>query len=286
MTYFQLYTIKLKKEKYMKKNLLLFIVCSIIVIFESCQKSKSITLAVDFSSRDMWKYEFTCDIGGNFSFEDSVSNLNTTINCILSGRSLKDGDLLNIKAERINITSTILDEIEMMNIEELISGAEYSISLIEGLPAPYDSTVASFSGFRTWDLHRHLAKVLPTLPESPVRPGFTWDRERRFPLTTSQGKATCEIYQSFTFDSIRTTSDERQEACISWLFRYMIDDKQFDTASLIDQLPLKGNGEGTAVLDIDAKTFVSAEMTFKTPACSLSNLSVNWEEKATLFLVN
>ena len=286
LTYFQLYTIKLKKEKYMKKNLLFIIVCSIIVIFESCQKSKSITLAVDFSSRDMWKYEFTCDIGGNFSFEDSVSSLSSTVNCILAGHSSKERDQLNIKAERIDITSNVMDEIEMMNIEEVISDAEYSIALVEGHPALYDSTAISFSGFGAWDLQRYLAKVIPALPGTPVSPGFTWDRERQFPITTSQGKATCEIYQSFSFDSIRTASDEHQEACISWLFRYTVDDKQFDTASFIDQLPMKGNGEGTAVLDIDAKTLVCAEMTFKTPACSLSNLSVNWEEKASLFLVN
>jgi hypothetical protein len=234
----------------------------------------------------MWKYEFTCDIGGNFSFEDSVSSLNSTVNCILEGHSSKERDRLTIKVGRIDITSNVMDEVEMMNIEEVISDAEYSIALMEGVPASYDSTAISFSGFGVWDLQRYLAKVIPTLPGTPVSPGFTWDREKQFPIITSQGKATCDIYQSFTFDSLRITSDKRQEACISWLFRYTIDDKQFDTASYIDQLPMKGNGEGTAVLDVNAKVLVGAEMTFKTPACSLSNLSVDWEEKASLFLVN
>ena len=270
----------------MKKNLLFIAVCLIMAVFQSCRKGKPVSLTVDFSSRDIWKYEFTCDIGGNFSFEDSVSNLNSTINCILAGYNSKERDRLNVKAERIEITSNILDEIEMMNIEELISDAEYPISLADGFPASYDSTIVSFPGFNEWDLHRHLAKVVPALPGALVRPGFTWDRERHFPLTTSQGKVSCEIYQSFTFDSLITTTDERREAYISWLFRYTIDNKQLDTASLIDQLPQKGNGKGVAVLDIDAKTLISAQMTFKTPVCSLSNLSVNWEEKASLFLVN
>ena len=268
------------------KRSILFVVIVIIVIFESCQKGKPVTLSVDFSSREIWKYEFTCDIGGNFSFEDSTSILNSTINCILAGIGSKDRNQLNIKAERINITSTILNEIEMMNIEELISDAEYTISLKEGFPAPTDSAAIALAGFGEWDLHRHLAKIIPTLPEKQIRPGFSWDRERRFPITTSQGKATCDIYQAFTFDSIRTTPDERQEACISWLFRYTVDNKQFDTASLIDQLPLKGNGKGSAVIDIGGKCLTRAEMVFRMPDTSLPNLSVNWTEKASLHLVN
>ncbi len=270
----------------MKRNLLFIIAFLIMAIFESCQRGKPVTLSVDFSSREIWKYEFTCDIGGNFSFEDSVSILNSTINCILAGSSSKEQNHLNIKAERINIKSNILDEIEMMNIEELISDAEYTISLKEGFPASSDSAAVSLTGFGEWDLHRHLAKILPTLPEKQIRPGFSWDRERRFPLTTSQGKATCDIYQAFTFDSLRITPDERQEACISWLFRYTIDNKQLDTASIVDQLPMKGNGKGTAVIDIGEKCLIKAEMVFRTPDCSLPNLSVNWTERASLFLVN
>lgn len=266
------------------KRSILFIL--LIVILESCQRGKPVTLTVDFSSRDTWKYEFTCDIGGNFSFGDSTSTLNSTINCILAGSGSKEQNLLNIKAERIDITSNILDEIEMMNIEELISDAEYTISLKEGFPESSDSAAAGLAGFGEWDLHRHLAKIIPTLPEKQIHPGFSWDRERRFPITTSQGKATCDIYQAFTFDSIRTTPDQRQEACISWLFRYTIDDKQFDTVSLIDKLPLKGNGQGTAVIDIGEKCLIKAEMAFRMPDTSLPTISVNWTERASLYLVN
>lgn len=268
------------------KRIIVFIglvVC--IVLFESCQRGTPVTLTVDFSSRDIWNYEFTCDIGGNFLFEDSTSTLNSTINCILTGSGSKEQDYVNIKAERIDITSNILDEIEMMNMEELISDAVYTISLKQGFPEPSDSTVFSFAGFGEWDLHRHLVKIIPTLPEKQIRPGFSWDRERRFPISTSQGKATCEIYQAFTFDSVRTTPEKGQKAYISWLFRYTIDDKQFDTASLIDRLPLKGNGKGMAVMDIGGKCLVKAEMVFRMPDTTLPNISVNWTERASLLLV-
>lgn len=270
----------------MRNSVLSIILCFSLVIFEACHKDSAVTLAVDFTSRDCWNYEFSFDVGGNFSWNDSVSNLTSTVRCILTGHGSDESDHLDVKVKKVSITSNILDEAEIENITEQIKNAEYTIFLHDGFPTLDDSVIIPAAGFGEWDLYRQLVKVVPSLPEEPVRPGFSWERERQIPLATSHGAVTCNVYLSFTFDSLRTLSENRQEACISWLFRYTIDHKELDTASLIDELPLSGKGRGTAVLDVAAKSLVSAGMVFKTPVCALSDLSVSWEEKASLVLVD
>ncbi len=268
------------------KKFVSFMVCiALLLITGSCQNDRAVSLAVDFTSQDTWHYRFTCDIGGSFSWQDSASTLSSTIQCLLNGNRTDKQDQLAIKAEDIRITSNVLDEAEILYITDQMTSTEYSVSLNYDISKPHDSLFVSNTGLEEWDLYRQLIKVLPSLPDKPVSPGFSWDRQKQFPLVTSQGVATGEVYQSFTFDSIRV-SDSQQHAYVSWLFRYAIDETQFDTASRIGSLPLVGKGKGNALINVNEKSLISADMIFTTPACSLSNLSVGWEEKASLVLVD
>ncbi len=251
----------------------------------SCQKDAAVSLAVDFTSQDVWQYTLTCDIGGTFTVGDSISDLSSTIECLFVGKKTENHNQLLLKAENVDIVSNVLDDVEINHVTDQMYNASYTVALNYDLSNPHDSLLVPMSGMAEWDLYRQLIKVLPSLPDKSVRPGFSWEREKQFPLTTSQGSATCEVYQSFTFDSVRTTASDNKRAYISWLFRYAVDEARFDTASHINRLPLAGNGKGAAVLSIDTKSLISADMVFTTPACSLSDVSVQWEEKASLVLV-
>lgn len=251
-----------------------------------CQRENAVSLSVDFTSQDVWSYSFTCDIGGSFSWDDSSSMLSSTITCDLSGTKAENRDQLILKAENVQVTSNVLDTEEIQYVTDQIEKAEYTVDLNIDLSNPQDSLLIPARGFHEWDLYRQLIKVIPSLPDNQVRPGFSWEREKRFPVTTSQGEAACEVYQSFIFDSVRTVSSNHKEACISWQFRYAIDEAGLDTASQISSLPLAGNGKGTAVIDVTRKCLISTEMVFITPASSLPDVSVQWEEKASLVLTD
>ena len=267
------------------KNLFVgFITVFSAVIFHSCQRDPAVSLSVDFTLRDRWVYTFDVDIGGTFSRKDSLSSMATSIRSNLVGFSSNKNEYLVVRAENISITSNVLDTAEINDIRELIRDAEYTVALKEGFPLSYDSAIVSLAGFGEWDLYRQLLKVLPSLPQKPVKPGFNWEREWQFPLRTSQGEAGCEVYQSFTFDSLQIMPGEKKLACISWVFRYAVDPKQFEDSSRIEQLPLSGNGKGIAVIDVTEKALLKAEMTFVTPVCTLPHLTVQWEEKASLAL--
>ncbi len=265
---------------------LVFVLLIQLVIVVSCQRENAVSLAVDFTSQDVWNYSFTGEIGGSFSYNDSSSMLSSTITCNLSGRKTENRDQLTLKAENVRVVSNILDTDEIQYVTDQIEKVEYSVALNIDISNPQDSLLVPVSGFHEWDLYRQLIKVIPSLPESQVRPGFSWEREKRFPVTTSQGETTCEVYQSFTFDSLRTAGSNHKEACISWQFRYAIDDAGLDTASQISSLPLAGNGNGTALIDVTRKCLVSTEMVFTTPASSLPDVSVQWKEKASLMLTD
>ncbi len=271
------------RKKYSLFILILLIFTS---FYESCHRDSPVTLEYDFSSRDIWKYALSVDIGGTFSWSDSVSNLTSNLNCLLLGENTAESGCLKIMTDTVGLISNILDDIEIQNIKAQIEDVEYKLDLNNSFQKLLDSAIAPVSGFGEWDLYRQLVKVIPSLPENPVRPGFSWERERSIPIATSHGVLNCNIYQSFTFDSLKALSNNRQAAYISWLFRYAVDQKQPDTAGVLHNFPHTGKGKGNAVLDIKEKTLLSASMILTKPVCSLKNLSILWKEKASLVLVD
>ncbi len=270
----------------MKHFYAVFLIGVLAGIFYSCHQDESVSLAVDFSLRDRWVYTFDVDVGGAFSRKDSLTHMATTIRSNLVGFSSNKNEYLVVRAENISIASNVLDSAEMNDIREMVRDAEYTVALKEGFPLSYDSAIVSLAGFGEWDLYRQLLKVLPSLPQKSVKPGFNWERAWQFPLRTSQGEASCEVYQSFTFDSLQAAPGKNRHACISWIFRYAVDPSLFADSSLIEQLPLSGNGKGTAVIDITEKALLKADMSFATPVCTLADLTVQWEEKACLELAD
>jgi hypothetical protein len=132
-----------------------------------------------------------------------------------------------------------------------------------------------------WDLSRSFLKVLPALPEKPVRAGERWERERQFPLETNHGKAIGHLYQLFTLDSL-SGDNVAKKAYLSWLFKYLIEPLSTDSIFL-EKLPLNGDGNGRAVFDLDSKTIEVAHASFSTQSESSSDIT--WMETVHLEMI-
>ena len=53
-----------------------------------------------------------------------------------------------------------------------------------------------------------------------------------------------------------------------------------DSSEIINDLPLSGNGNAYAMIDIIGHKLLEADMFFSTPVCTLSTMTVKWEESA------
>ena len=262
--------------------------CIIAIGISACsQKGKgdSVRLAVDFSRATTWTYDLSCVIRGSFDWPDSNTSIASELSCRLSGvRVPGEEGRIEVKAGNVVLKSNFLDGDDIDNVRHQIEGAVLPLRINGTMPLPEDSISLPMFGLGEWDIYRQLAKVAPALPNGTVRPGYTWERERRMPLTTSFGTAACNLYQSFVFDSLYVIADRRC-AALSWRFRYSVETPQSDTGRILDNLPRAGNGEGHAVIDVDKRVLLSAEVDFVTPAAAFRDLNVRWDEKIRLMLV-
>jgi hypothetical protein len=252
-----------------------------------CSDDRAVLLSVDYSLQQEWLYSFCCEIEGSFTDRNSSNSLFTRIQCTLSGKpdtALNRG--LLIKARDVNVNSNVLDGNEQEHVCTLIQAGEYRCAINADLSMPQDSLPVSLIPLQEWDLYRRLIKVVPSLPERLVRPGFSWERRYRIPVATAQGDASIETYQYFIFDSIASVASGAEEAFISWRFRYTIDAPEFSrTWSASASPPLSGNGRGIAVLNLKKRIIDRAEMDFTTPVAEISGISVAWHERGALTLI-
>lgn len=252
----------------------------------TCDRGPAVELTVDFSSRGRWIYDFDFTTGGIFAWGDSSRDLTSRLTCRLVATP-EPGHSCNVvvTADSVDISSTLLDSAEIASIAARLGRIERTLTLCDSAFYLIDSAALPVAGVGEWDLYRQIAKVLPSLPQGAVRPGFAWERQREMPLETSHGPTVAHLYQSFAFDSIGADIRDRECAYISWHFRYIVDAHGIDSSAGIDDLPLSGKGGAHAVLDLDAKSLLSARMFFVAPVCTLSAVSVAWEEEAELALV-
>jgi hypothetical protein len=237
-----------------------------------------VLLKADYSAKQQWKYSVEYTSQGNFRQKSSNTAKKTEIRCILTGVK-KEPKKLSVKVERIFVKSDIYDDSLKNEISEKLSKADYSLSLANGFPSIDTSVEIPASNYLEWDLYRQLSKLLPLLPAKPVKPGFAWERTDMFPMNTARGKVSCEVYRNYNFDKLRGDT-----AMISWKFRYAGSSKATDNASAMNEIPVFGTGNGSAVLDIKNGCILSAEMNFSTPVAVVGDVSVVWHENAVIKL--
>ena len=249
-------------------------------------KGEAVSLAINFTQAAAWTYDFSCVIRGCFNWPDSTGALVSELDCRLRGHreaAANTGSLV-VVAESVLVKSNFLAPEEAENIRRQITGSRLPVRFNGTMPVPEDSITLPMFGLGEWDIYRQLAKVAPALPEGKVKPGYIWERERKLPLSTSFGTASCNLYQSFTFDSLFSAGSARY-AAISWRFRYAVSPPDGDSLDIIDNLPRAGTGEGRAVIDVGRALLMSAEVDFVTPEAAFRDVNVRWEERIRLMIV-
>ncbi len=262
----------------MKKNMFLLLTVSYMFTMTSCQKEKIMSLKVDYRAEKQYTYSIAYTSQGLFTQDDSTTTMNTVLNSRLTGKATA-GDKLHLTVENLQITSDMLTDEEKEKVTEKLSKAEYNLTLQEGSPTIDTSAEMPSGSFPEWDLYRQFLRLLPELPSANAEPGFTWERTATLPLATVHGTIPCEIYRSYTFDSL---SLENATGYISWQFRYSTDKSVIDSTNFMKQIPVAGNGTGSAQIDIKKHIISQADMQFETPLAKIGEVSVNWREQAVL----
>jgi hypothetical protein len=266
----------------MKKNI--FLPCVIILgmfslAFSGKDKpaSDGVMLKADYGVKQQWTYAVSYTSQANFRQKSTNTAKSTGIQCLLIATK-KDAKKLAVKADSVSIKSDIYKEDLQKEIKEKLIKADYSLSLSNGFPSIDTSKEIPASNYLEWDLYRQLAKLLPALPAKPVKQGFSWERTDIFPMNTPRGKVSCEVYRNYTFNVLAGDS-----AMISWKFRYAGSGKP--DSSALNNVPVFGTGNGTAVLDVRNGCILNAEMNFTTPVAMVGDVSVVWHENAVIRLV-
>lgn len=268
----------------------IFLSFSCWLIFLSCQRTERITLAIDFSKAPLWHYMLGIDITGNLQSGSSSRVFSSSLRTFLKGElSPNDSNSVHFKTSQTVVTSNFLSEPERVNLTRQMENNTLYFSSNDGAFDAADTSLQPLINVGGWNLFRSFARVVPLLPEAPVHVGSTWDRERTFPLETDHGNAIGWLYQSFTLDSIAKV-DSLRCAFISWTFSYRIQPEKSDTATVLDTLPLKGSGSGTALIDCTSKVLIKAHALFEVPPLaalpSKSLLKASWHESVHLEIVN
>lgn len=260
----------------MKKKLLSVLVLFYVLSISNCTKEDTLTLKLDYSKKDQWLYTIEYKSQGLFTQGDSTTQLTNGISCGLSGSTAGAGKL-TVRIENIVVTSDMLNDEETQQLTEKLSNARYSLNLVDGQPSIDTTAELPAGSFPEWDIYTQLAKLLPALPSKTTQPGFTWERTVSLPIKTIQGTLPCEVYRFYTFDSLSAST-----AFISWQFRYSAEEKALDSTNYLKQIPVAGNGSGTAQIDVKNNILLQAEMDFKTPVATIGEVTVNWQEHAVM----
>jgi hypothetical protein len=245
-----------------------------------------VRLSVDFSKQRSWRYTLDAVVNGSIASRDTQRTFTSAAHCTLDGTvDPSDPKLLHAAVSSVSISSNILGEAEVQNLTEQAKGVRLICALNDGIIVPEDSTVLPLVRIGEWDLFKDLAKTVPALPIVKVRVGSTWDREKTIPLETKHGSAIGHLLQSFSLDSLYADNKSATLALVHWKFTYQVEFKNIDTAGLLDNMPSKGTGTGTAIIDVTGKILESALVNFVVPAAGQGDFRISWREDINLKLL-
>jgi hypothetical protein len=265
------------------KQLTISAIFSFALLLCSCHRSERVTLTIDFSQAPSWKYLFAIDIAGHIKTADSSRRFSSSLRTYLSGeKTPHDAGAVRFKTGQAMIQSNFLSDQERVLLEKQCENIVLYFSPREGAVQVVDTALPPLFNFGGWDLYRSFTRVLPVLPESPIAIGGTWERERNIPIETSAGNATGWLFQSFVLDSIFTIDSSRY-AALSWQFTYRI---QPDSSAVLDSLPLRGSGTGSATIDLSRKRMRTAHAFFEVPERSDNAIKATWQETVHVEIVD
>ncbi len=256
------------------------------VLAGACGNGRAVRLSLDFSKRAEWRYSLRADISGISVSADTQRTFASSAQCTLSGKAdANNPNLLHANVAWVSVSSNILGNAELMNLEEQAKAVRLSWALADGVIVPEDSLAAPQVRIGEWDLCKDLAKTIPALPNVPLRAGSMWERERTMPLDTKRGNAVGHLYQSFLLDSL-FVSDGSTRAALSWKFIYRVEFRDHGATGLPTDVPPRGSGTGSAIVNVTNKTLDRASMLFEVPAATNGAFRISWKEAIELHLAN
>jgi hypothetical protein len=239
---------------------------------------EGITLKINYSNKQQCLYGIEYTSQGDFKQKGTITKKNTGVNCIMSA-TITENNRVNIKVDTVGIKSDFYDSAKIAKLHESVMKTAYSLTTVDGYPAIDTSIKVPEQDYMEWDLYRQLVKLLPTVPDKSIRPGYTWEQTIVLPMQTARGRVPCELYRFYTFKKRHGDT-----ATISWNFRYAPADNAVDSTDPLKEIPIGGKGSGTALISIRDNCILSADMGFSTPIAEISGITVTWRERAVFKL--
>lgn len=215
---------------------------------------------------------------GNFRDKAGTTQKTTGVSCLLRATAV-DSTKMTAKLDSVKIKSTLYNEAKIEDIKDKLLKTDFSVKLDKGSPVIDTASKIPASDYIAWDLYRQLIKLLPSLPDKAIKPGYTWENIIIVPMQTSVGSIPCEFYRFYTFKKIKGDT-----ATIVWNFRFVPTNNVADSTNALEDVPIGGNGSGSAVVDVQSKRLISADMGFSTPVAKVGGIEVNWQERAVFTL--
>lgn len=253
--------------------------------FGSCSHNAT-RLEVNFLSRTQWVYALKVDVNGSLPMGDSVHGFENHATGFLVGEALADEpSTIRMHTDSLTIHSTMLTRAERQNLISQFEQTPLTIRLEEGAVEVREKLNMPMVMLGGWDLYRTFVRLIPSIPQSSVRPGSSWERERLLPLNSAVGCGVGHLYQSFVYDSLTKTPGGRV-AHVSWKFRYQIEILKPDSALAIEQITQSGSGSGVARFDLDERALRFAAIDFQTDVPLPSRQGIQWHEHAEMKLLD
>jgi len=263
----------------MNKNLILILLCAFGLSNAELPKNNWVLLKADYTGNPHYMYSLKYTSQGNLRQGSNNTAKSTKINVVLT-TTRESTPKLQLKIDSCTTKSNTYTEDLLKEIREKLLKADYALSLSNGFPSPDTSVDIPASNYLEWDLYRQLAKLLPILPEKSVPPGFAWERTQNVPMQTAGGKVSCEVYRTYKFD--KRCGDS---AFVSWQFRYANNSKTKDSVKSVNEIPVYGTGNGSAVIDLKKGCILTALVNFTTPVAVIGDVTVTWHENAMIELI-
>jgi hypothetical protein len=239
---------------------------------------KSVVLRINYSNKQRCIYGIEYTSQGDFKQKGTITKKNTGVNCLLSA-TVAEQNRVTVKVDTVGIRSDFYDEAKIVKIRENLMKSTYTLTTVDGYPSIDTSEKMPAGDYLEWDLYRQLVKLLPTVPDQSIRPGYTWEQTIILPMQTARGRVPCELYRFYTFKKIH-----RDTATISWNFRYAPAENAIDSTNPLEEIPIGGKGSGTALISIRDNCILSADMGFSTPVAVINDITVMWRERAVFTL--
>ena len=251
----------------------------LLALFSSALSAKEISVMVDMNGKGgLCTYRIEYTSRGNFKDKAGITEKTTGVSCLMRATAIDSTKLL-AKLDSVKIKSTLYNAAKIQDIKSKLLNTDFSIKMDHGSLTIDSTSKIPASDYIAWDLYRQLVKMLPTLPDKPIKPGYTWEDIGVVNLQTQGGTVPCEIYRFYTFKKMKGDT-----ATIVWNFRFVPTNNYKDTTNALEDVPVGGNGSGSAVIDVRNKQLVGADMGFSTPVAKVGGISVTWQERAVFTL--